>query len=186
MREDTVEKEFEKLFHAYFAPVKNFIAMLLKSEADAEDIAQDLFSKLWQQPDVWRGNSAIGAYVFKMAKNATFNHLKHRRTVKEYEDKIFEQLSRIDLSRLIDEPLQPLYYDELRLLIYMGIEALPEKRRRIFLMSRLEERSNQEIADALGISVRTVEHQIYLSLTYLRKVLLFYALFVSTDISPFS
>lgn len=48
-----IELKFQKFFTANFPKVKNFAQMLLKSEAEAEDVAQDVFCKLWLQPEIW-------------------------------------------------------------------------------------------------------------------------------------
>ena len=60
----------------------------------------------------------------------------------------------------------------MQLIIRMALENLPERRRRIFEMSRFNNMSNQEIALSLHLSVRTIEHQIYLSLQVLKRIIL--------------
>lgn len=61
-------QEFEKLFRKHFSTVKKFIYMLLKSEADAEDIAQDVFIKLWINYDMWKSNGGKEGYIYTLVK----------------------------------------------------------------------------------------------------------------------
>ena len=77
-----------------------------------------------------------------------------------------------------DDIHDQLYTKELQLLIKLTIERMPEQRRKVFLMSRQEDMSHTEIAERLGISIRTVERHIYLALGELKKVLyLFFFIF---------
>ena len=64
-------------------------------------------------------------------------------------------------------------YEEMQLVIRLTLEKMPERRRLIFELSRFKELSYKEIAERLNISIRTVEHQVYLVLIELKKVLLF-------------
>ncbi|MCB5392354.1 hypothetical protein LIP47_16560, partial [Eggerthella lenta] len=68
--------------------------------------------------------------------------------------------------------LDPIYYKEALLIIRLILDRLPERRRKVFEMSRINNMSNMEIAQALNISVRTVEHQIYLTLLEIKKLFL--------------
>ena len=69
------------------------------------------------------------------------------------------------------DALEKLYYDDVRLLVEMALTRMPEKRRRIFEMSRFEEMSNKEIAEKLDIPLRTVEDCIYRTLKEMRELL---------------
>ena len=71
-----MQREFEVIFKSYYAPVKSFLRKLVKSEADAEDIAQDVFSQLWVKPEVWQGNAQIDRYIYRMAKYQALNFLR--------------------------------------------------------------------------------------------------------------
>lgn len=55
-------QQFETIFTKYFSVVKSFAFMLLKSKEDAEDIAQDVFAKLWTQPEIWLNNDELNNY----------------------------------------------------------------------------------------------------------------------------
>ena len=57
--------QFEIIFTTHYSAVKYFAINLLKSEEDAEDIIQDVFAKLWTQPEVWLENKDIGQYNFQ-------------------------------------------------------------------------------------------------------------------------
>lgn len=70
----------------------------------------------------------------------------------------------------------PLYYEEALLLMRLTLDRMPERRRQIFEMSRMHGLSNAEIAEQLQLSVRTVEHQIYLALKELKKTMLLFVL----------
>ena len=68
-----IELKFQRFFTVNFPKVKNFAQMLLKSESDAEDVAQDVFCKLWLQPELWLNNDKeLDNYIFIMTlKSAT-------------------------------------------------------------------------------------------------------------------
>lgn len=171
--------QFEEIFKAHFSTVKFFINMFLKSEADAEDLAQDVFIKLWSNFETWKNNDGKDGYIYTIAKNVTLDFIKHKRLEDIYRN---EQIEQNAIKELFDsaEPLNSIYCNEIRLIIKMALERFPKRRKKIFEMSRLHDMSNQEIAIALHLSVRTVEHQIYLSLQDLRKIvfILFFLYFI--------
>lgn len=165
-------QKFEKIFTGYYSAVKYFAFMLLKSEADAEDITQDVFTKLWTQPQIWsdRDSTEISNYIFAMTKHITINFIKHKRIVEEYQESVIEK-SLIEELFQTDNTLEPIYYKEAEILVRLVLSRLPERRREIFVLSRLRNMSNQEIAEKLNISIRTVEHQIYRTMLELKKII---------------
>lgn len=165
-------QQYETIFTEYYSAAKYFAYMLLKSEADAEDITQDVFAKLWTQPQIWadRDSTEISNYIFAMTKHTTINFIKHKRIAEEYKESVIEK-SLIEELFQTDSTLEPIYYKEAELLIQLVLSRLPERRREIFILSRLENMSYQEIAEKLNISVRTVEHQIYRTMLELKKTI---------------
>lgn len=174
-----VELKFQHFFMTNFPKVKNYARMLLKSEVDAEDVAQDIFCKLWMQPEIWLDNQqSPDGYVFMMVRNTILNIFKHRQIEREYQEGFFE---RAILEELMEheDVLKNIYYKEMMIVIRLTLEKMPERRRLIFELSRFNGISYKEIAEKLNISIRTVEHQVYLALVELKKVLLFLFLLFS-------
>lgn len=163
-------KKFKLIFTAHFAAVKHFAFMLLKSEEDAEDITQDVFARLWTQPEIWLENEDIDKYLYAMVKNATFNFIKHKRIEQAYQEQYIEK-SLIEEFFKSEDILEPIYYKEVELIIRLVLSRQPERRKEIFEMSRFKKMSNSEIAEKLNISIRTVEHQIYRTLLEMKKVI---------------
>lgn len=164
-------QEFEKLFKTHFSRVKYLIYMLLKSEEDAEDIAQDVFLKLWTNYETWKNNDGKDGYIYTLAKNLAFNFIQHKKIEDDYREEQIEEDAIKEILSPMEEILNPIYYDEILLTLKLALERFPERRRNIFEMSRFKHLSNIEIAEILHISVRTVEHQIYLSLQNLKKII---------------
>lgn len=174
---EDLDARFEQFYAANFPRIKNFARLLTKSEEDAEDIAQNIFLKLWTRPELWQEQENMTSYLYTVTRNEIFNLFKHQKVEHEYEDKMIKaQL----IGELCDEDtslLENLYYKEVLLLIKMSLNQLPPRRRQVFEMSRFEGLSHKEIAEKLQIPLRTVEDHIYKTLTELRKVLMFVILF---------
>ena len=168
-----MDARFEQFYAANFPRVKNFARLLTKSEEDAEDIAQNIFLKLWTRPDLWQGQESMTGYLYTVTRNEIFNLFKHQKVEQEYESHIIRSQL---IGELCDEDtslLENLYYKEIVLLVELALNQLPPRRKQVFEMSRIEGLSHKEIAEKLQIPVRTVEDHIYKTLTELRKVLMF-------------
>ena len=158
-----IELKFQRFFTVNFPKVKNFAQMLLKSEADAEDVAQDVFCKLWLQPELWLDNDKeLDNYIFIMTRN---------------QSEVIENTLLYELTEK-EEILNNVYYKEMLMIIQLTLEKMPKRRRLIFELSRFRGLSHKEIADKLDVSIRTIEHQVYLALIELKKVLLFFIFFL--------
>lgn len=163
-------KAFEDIFIGYFKRVKLFIGGIIKSEADAEELAQDVFVKLWTNRETLNVEKPLGAYLYTIAKNTAFNFLKHKSVKQTYADN-FPPRSKVST------PEDELFAREISLLIEMTINEMPIQRRRIYILSREKGRSNSDIAAKLGITKKTVENQLSLALQELRKIISLFLLF---------
>ena len=132
----------------------------------AEDVTQDVFIDVWDNFQT-SGQLPSRAYIFTAVRNKCLNILTREQVRRNY----------IETAELDNRILGLDYYDshEKQLIgreeiqfVYDEIEKLPEKCREIFKKSYFEEKRNAEIAEILGISIRTVEHQLYLGLKTLR------------------
>ena len=75
---------YKELFMTYFPKVKYFIVHFVKSEATAEELAQEIFVKLWENHKKLASVQSISLYIYRMAKNATLNYIEHQCVEKRY------------------------------------------------------------------------------------------------------
>jgi len=152
---------FEQLFRTHYAPLCAFARQYLKDAERAEDLVQDLFFRLWQDRAKLNVTGSAKAYLFASVRNRCLNALEvmgRTRLLQDHEEPLMEEEGPSEDERA---------YRLAR--VDAAVEALPEERRRIFRMSRYEGLKYQEIADRLGISVKTVENQLGRALKTLRE-----------------
>jgi RNA polymerase sigma-70 factor (ECF subfamily) len=177
MEEHTLEalrngehKAFDDIFNAYYNKVRYFINGLLKSEADAEELAQDIFVKLWINRESINPQKSFNAYIYTVARNAAFNFLKHKHVETSYLEN-YTELNEVAGS---DELV---FAKEISLLIDLTVGRMPVQRKTIYQLSRNQGLSNDEIASQLGIARKTVENQLSLALQELRRVVQLFLIF---------
>ena len=111
-----------------------------------------------------------------MTRNIVLNIFKHQQVEQEYQSEVIEKTLLYELTEK-EEILNNVYYKEMLMIIQLTLEKMPKRRRLIFELSRFRGLSHKEIADKLDVSIRTIEHQVYLALIELKKVLLFFIFF---------
>lgn len=161
---DDDEAAMEVLFKRHYSLVSYAIYNLVKDPQTTEDLAQEVFMEIWKRRDSLVINTSLKAYLRRSAVNKTLNYLRDKKNWRN------EELSEIQFN-LSAEPGKTLETTELEKIVGQAIEQLPERCQLIFKLSRVEEKSYQEIADKLGISVKTVENQIVKALRMLRDAL---------------
>ena len=165
-------KAFEEVFLTFFDKVKYLLTGLLRSESDAEELAQDIFVKLWINRQSIDTNKSFSSYLYTIARNAALNYLKHKLVEENFKNSFNDfEIEEADRSDDI------LFAKEISLLIEMAVCRMPVQRRRIYQMSREKGRSNNEIAEELGISKKTVENQLSLALQEIKRVISAFLIF---------
>lgn len=162
---------FDVIFKLYYPKVKNFVYGFVGVESEAEDIAQDIFLKLWTKRNNIQIMTNFEAYLYTMARNCTLNALKSSSVRHKLQ-------SLTDADVVADTGVEDIIYsEELHELINRVTSQMPDQRRRIFTMSRLDGMSNEEIGHRLNISKRTVETHISQALAQIRRLLVCFILF---------
>lgn len=165
-------KAFEEVFLAYFDKVKYLLTGLLRSENDAEELAQDIFVKLWMNRQAIDPARSFSTYLYAIARNTAFNFLKHKLVEESYLNHC------VELETAGAEGADEiLFAKEISLLVEMTLCRMPVQRRKIYQMSREKGKSNSEIAEELGISKKTVENQISLTLKEIKRVISAFLIF---------
>lgn len=156
---------YELIFHKYYPMVLNFIKGMLKDNVRAEDVAQNIFMKLWLNRHSLHKDQSLKNYLCVLARNEVINILSSKAS--RYVT-LHAQLpdTYSDRGQDVDERLAFL---ETNAKLRQDIEAMPPQRRMVFKMSRYENMSNIDIAIKMNLSVRTVEKHIELALKDLRK-----------------
>lgn len=159
------EQAIEVLFREYYTEVCRAVIRIIPDPVIAEDIAQEVFFELWRKREVLNITSSFGAYLRRAARNRSLNYIRDRKINPEPEEKLPQA------SGFQADANQKLEAQDLQKVIDQVIENLPERCRLVFSLSRFEDMSYQEIADHLGISIKTVENQISKALRLLREAL---------------
>ena len=168
MKED-FEGTYKVLFRRYYAGLL-FYATRLVGEDDAEDIVQDVFVELWRRQDSVEVGDQIQAFLYRSVYTKAVNLLKHKAVADSYNAEAVEfyqkkldyyQPDHTDVIKRIENR-------ELRSELYRAIDELPDKCREVFKLSYLHDMKNKDIADVMGISLRTVEAHMYKALKFLR------------------
>lgn len=157
-------KDFEECFNEYYVPVLRYCSTIVDDLADAKDIVQQVFIKLWEQWDTIHITVSARAYLYKSVHNAGLNFLKHEKVKQEYvKEAIRKDRAKIDMAGMDEKELQEK--------IDSAISKLPKQCERIFRLSRVDKLKYREIAATLNISEKTVENQMGKALSLLRSLL---------------
>lgn len=160
---------YKLLFRKYYANLL-FYAARIVGEHEAEDVVQDVFVELWRRKDTMAVGDQIQAFLYRAVYTRALNVLKHRDVMNSYEAVMLEiHKKRIEFYQPdSNEVVKRIEDVELRRELSEAINELPDKCKTVFKLSYLHDMKNKEIADAMGISLRTVEAHMYKALKFLR------------------
>lgn len=165
---------FDAIYMRYAAHVEAFAYCMLKDRSEAEDLAHDLFLKLWESRDSLDGVRSFKSYLFRMTKNALFDLFERKAVRSRYR----ESSRQMDVGEFLSEDLAGrVDRRDLLLLIDLAVEKMPAQRRKIFRMNRYDGIPQQEIARKLGISQKSVEYHIRMAVNELKKIIQILLLF---------
>jgi RNA polymerase sigma-70 factor (ECF subfamily) len=164
-------KAFELIFKAWYESLVNFAAEYLSDLESARNIVQNIFMKLWEKHTLVDPDSNLKSYLYMATRNACLSHLRHLKLETAYFEKSKKKLEDLQLNyEALDElNIEKIDFEVLEKLIRDTINALPERCREVFILSRYEDMKNKEIAETLNISVKAVEANITRALTKLRE-----------------
>lgn len=156
---------FRLLFEAHLDRVMGFMRRHSRSHAEAEDLTQAFFLRVWEKRGLIDPGRPLDAFLFTVAHHLVVDHL--RRMARQV--RVSSPLSEEGMQWTGPAPDVLAYDRQLEEMYHRAIAALPPRRRDVFTLSRQEGLTHREIADRLGISVRTVENHMSAALQSLRE-----------------
>lgn len=155
---------YEMLFIRYYERAYKFIAIIVGSKEVAEDLAQDVFLRIWLGRERLDENRSLKNLIFVMSRNAALNYVNAKSSSGLSLESLSDD-SHPDTKGTDDRAI----YHDMSATLKGAISSLPQKRQQVFRMSRIDHMSNERIAKKMGISVRTVEKHIELALKEIRS-----------------
>lgn len=157
---------FEQVFKTHFKTLLTYAFTILKNQATAEEIVQNVFFKLWDKQTPLPPGAQLKPYLYRAVHNESLNHIKHESVKHRY------QMHAVRAEEVHEQAAEKkVLTAELEEKIRLALNDLPEQCRLVFQLSRFEEMKYREIADELGISIKTVENQMGKALKILREKL---------------
>ena len=157
-------RAFEEVFRAHYRALVAFVHGYVRSRAEAEELVQEVFLGTWLRREGLAATDSVRGYLYRSARNQALNHLRHRRVEREWAAEV----------KAADPPRTPagdsaVLEKDLAAAVRRAVDALPERCRMVFSLSRDHGLGYAEIAEAMEISVKTVETQMTKALRALRE-----------------
>jgi RNA polymerase sigma-70 factor (ECF subfamily) len=151
---------YEKLFRELFKPLCGLGIKYVGDPDEARNLVHEVFITVWEKFDTLPPDTNYKSYLFTSVRNRCLNYLRDKKNHLPLEKMAESKFSEINTQ---------LETAELEKEIEMAINSLPEKCRQVFELNRMEGLKYAEIAEKLGISVKTVEAQMSKALSVLRE-----------------
>jgi RNA polymerase sigma-70 factor (ECF subfamily) len=161
---------FQSLIEAHQARVVGTVAKMLGDDVDSEDIAQQVFIRVWKSAGRYQPTAKFTTWLFKITRNLVFNELRRRKRhpvtplQHEEDEHFFQPVDTVAMS-----PDASLLDSELNDAVQLAIDALPETQRMAIVLRRYEEMPYEEIAEVLGISIPAVKSVLFRARAELRE-----------------
>jgi RNA polymerase sigma-70 factor (ECF subfamily) len=157
---------FRMLVETHQARVIGTISKMLGSDAEAEDLAQQVFIRIWKSAPRYRPTAKFTTWLFRITRNLVFNELRRKRHFVENPEEVGEPVERVE-----KEPDQVLLEGELQKAIQAAINQLPESQRMAIILRRYEEMSYEDIAKVMETTVPAVKSILFRARAELREKL---------------
>ena len=161
---DGSKDAFRLMFDEVGPKIYAFALSYLKNEFEAEELLQEVFLKLWEVRSSLDSSRNLKSFLFKICINLIYDFIRRKNIEQVYLD-----YSEKNNPSSGDNTWHEVIYNDMLNNLQQLIAAMPEQRQRIFRLSKEDGLSNEEIADRLNLSKRTVENQLYRAVSFLKE-----------------
>ena len=151
-------KEFDLFFRKLYLPLGMFALRIIEDADIAEDLVAETFANVWHKIESGAEIENFKSYMYRSVRNECLNYLRNKK----------EMVGLENIPEVDDETIDTSERDAK---IWEAIDKLPQKCREVFLFSKRDGLSNEEIAEEMGISIKTVKNQMTKAFSRLREAL---------------
>jgi len=163
---------FRQLVERHQDAVIGTVAKMLGNASESEDIAQQVFLRIWKNAKRYRPDAKFTTYLFTITRNLVFNETRRKSRKKEVSSDEREENSNLTVEASPDrQPDAEILQAELQQKVDEAIASLPEAQRMAVVLRRYEQLSYEEIATVLDLSVSAVKSLLFRARTSLREAL---------------
>lgn len=156
---------FYNIYERYCKRLYGFVLRYIKQEADAEEIVQEVFIKIWESRSRIDVYSSFESFLFTVAYNSTMSLFRKRVKEKKYLD----HLKSLQQFENTPDITNEIHFEELNKKVQSLLNELTPRQREIFQLSRVDGLTHEEIAEKLNISVNTVKKHMVNTLSFLKS-----------------
>ena len=155
---------FKLLYKEFYKAVFNHLYFSCNNFELSRDLTQETFFKLWEQREKIRETNSLLPFLLKISKNLLFDFYRHNKVEQKYANSEVERDQNED--NIESQTNANILEEKIRHIVTTCLSA---KTQSIFIMSRFEGKSNDEISEALGLSKKTIENQLYIATSIVRE-----------------
>lgn len=165
------EAAYEVVFNLYY-PRLVYFAKGYVAYDDAKNLVQDAFVALWNKNPKFLSEAQLQSFLYTSVKNNCLMQLRHEKVKESYkEDEVVRKQNQVYSLALEQIGTSTITFQEIEHIVEKTLEELPPRCREVFVLSRMEGKKNQEVAETLDISLKAVEAQVTKALKTFRLTL---------------
>lgn len=161
------ESAFDALFTAWYSKLQAYAFSVLQNEVHAEEVVQTVFCRIWEKRRQWQVHTSMKAYLYGCVYHQCMDGLRRDKQVQKYQRHVLQSSTGGQVAPASGKA----ELKELEAKLQYALSQLPDQCRAIFQLSRFGGLKYREIAEQLGVSVKTVEAQVSKALKHLRDQL---------------
>ena len=165
---------YEELFKQTFPRMLGYCRLFVQDQSQSNDLVQECFVKLWEKRETIQALQSIESLMFVMLRNRCLNYLRDRKihlnekNINLVDENELQHLYQLDFSGKEERTLEEILVEAIR----ETIEKLPEKRKLVFIKTKIEGKKNKEVAAEMGISIKAIEKHLHQAKKQIREELI--------------